>query len=248
VFSQLFVELGYYIVVDRSCRFAVSETTSMAVAVEGMLTQQQADELSDFLALSEWEGLASVHGFSLCDGAGTRFAFGDRIIDLIPFCGAVPIPEVPTDFVHVLGTLPRELASRLRPLGEPASGPVRYELGRDGETSFPDPVYEGAPEWPLDTPAALLSILVPSEDMFLSSGTLRVWTATGPDAVRLRALRAGWLKGEIRGLEEVQFIPIAGRDGHRYRLVLRDVVEFESGDGEAFVSWIDLGQPVAPIP
>ncbi len=238
---QVLAELGSnYVVVDPSCRFTVYDATDghIGAAVEGQLTDDQAAELSAFLALQEWEGLEDFYGLTVCDGSNFRFAWGDRTLALAPACGATA--EQPEAFRHQLTTLSRDLASRLRPLGEPVSGPVRYLLGRGNESPLVDAGFEGAPAWPLE---------IPPESVLLDQGEpgplgLIVQTADGEDARRLRALRTALLDGEF-GVSHASFTPIVQPDGSRYALNVRDVVEFETADGEPFVPWANFETSVA---
>ena len=236
---HVFAELGsFYGVIDPSCRFTVFDAASeyQGEAVEGRLTDEQAAELATFLGLQEWEGFEAIYGLSICDGGSARFAWGERVLDLIPSCGASAGP--PASVLDKLRTVPRELASRLRPLGEPSSGPVRYLLGRGNESPLVDRGYEGAPEWPLD---------ISPESVIRSQGErglgVIVQTADGEDARRLRALRTAFLDGAF-GVRNGSFIPIVQPDGSRYDLQVRDVVEFETAEGEPFVPWADLETPV----
>ncbi len=73
---------------------------------------------------------------------------------------------------------------------------------------------------------------------------LIVQTADGEDARRLRALRTALLDGEF-GVSHASFTPIVQPDGLRYALNVRDVVEFETADGEPFVPSADFETSVA---
>ncbi len=107
---QVLAELGSnYVVVDPSCRFTVYDATDghIGAAVEGQLTDDQAAELSAFLALQEWEGLEDFYGLTVCDGSNFRFAWGDRTLALAPACGASgttgSVPTPADDVVRRLG-------------------------------------------------------------------------------------------------------------------------------------------------
>lgn len=229
----VFAELGsVYVVVDPSCRFAVFDaaTTYQGEAVEGQLTNEQAAELTDFLALEEWASLEPAYGLAMSDGSSTRFAWGGRSLDINYSCGGGLSAEPPPAF---LVEVPGELASRLRPIGQPPSGSVRYSLGLGDQSSLGDPAFEGAPEWPLD---------IPPDEVIRNQATERsAQAAEGDDALQLRALRTAFLDGEL-GTPGGSFIPIVEPDGTRYALHVRDVVEFER-DGAPFVPWANLACP-----
>lgn len=63
-----------------------------------------------------------------------------------------------------------------------------------------------------------------------------VQTAEGEDANRLRAIRTAF----FNGMSSAAFIPIEQPDRSRYTLQARDVVQFETADGEPFVPWVDV--------
>ncbi|MGB5812651.1 MAG: hypothetical protein WBG86_19105 [Polyangiales bacterium] len=243
--SILQTELGHrYIVVDTSCRFVVYDmvTPSIGVAVQGTLTPEQADELSDFLALEEWYELAPGYGpCGVLDAGGTTMKWSDRTVTLGGGSG-VDCAERPSDFRHDLDRVPSELASHLEALGTPVSGAVRYVLvpsDSNGETYPDNPSYANAPEWPLDIPIEVASM--PGEDGagFLGWEHVRVMVADGDDARALRDLRTAFLDGQV-GQPRAWSIPIEQPDGSRYQLELRDVVEFEL-DGQPVVPWLATG-------
>ena len=229
----VFAELGsVYVVVDPSCRFAVFDAAAayQGEAVEGQLTNEQAAELTAFLGLEEWESFEPAYGLAMSDGSSTRFAWSARSLDINYSCGGALSAEPPPAF---LVEVPSEVASRLRPIGQPSSGSVRYSLGLGDESSLGDPAFEGAPEWPLD---------IPPEEVIANQATERTAQgAEGDDALALRALRTAFLDGEF-GTPGGSFIPIEEPDGSRYALHVRDVVEFER-DGAPFVPWANLACP-----
>lgn len=240
---ELFSELGFrFTVISPSCRFAVSDTSQdyQGAAVEGSLTDEQAEELSALLRLDAWDDFEPQYGVSGCDAGWVRYAIGDRVFDVVPFCPISPIPEKPDAFRESTTRI-EEAVSRLRSLGEPASGPVRYVLCRTTSTHRR---YDGAPEWPLDVSVDVASMTTLSEGPpFFEIPVIHV--AEGEDASQLRALRSEFLKGDTSPLGAG--IPIKEPDGARFDLYVRDVIEFETADGKAFVPWVDLDQPVAPI-
>lgn len=241
--AQVLTELGArYVVVDPSCRFVVYDSTSghRGAAAVGQLSKEQAGELSTFLALQEWDDLSPTYGWSACDGPNTRFVWADRLLDLVAFCPASPIQEPPGSFRHDSERLAAEVASRLRPLGEPSDGPVRYLLLADEDGTYPSSGFEEAPEWPLAFPPA--SVALSQEEAM--EADVSVQTAAGSDAQQLRLLRTEFLRGEY-GFSDGFFVPIEQPDGSRFALFVRDVIEFETEDGEPFVPWADLGAPIA---
>lgn len=255
LYSVLQVELGHhYVVVDTSCRFAVFEMNlpSMGSAVEGQLTAEQANELNEFLALEEWDGLEPNYGpCGVPDAAGAVMRWGDRSVSL-GGSSMDPCPELPADFRHDLPALPGELASRLKALGTPASGPARYVLiaGDQNREDYPDDLdYVGAPAWPLDISPEVASMTLSGEDHPLGFGDRQVLVAEGDDARALRFLRAAFLAGQF-GRPYSWLLPIEEPDGSRYQLEVRDVVQFEL-EGQPVVPWLAKGNmrvtTIAPL-
>jgi len=235
--DRVLAELGArYVVVDPSCRFVVyNSREARGGAVSGWLSDEQAQELASFLSLHEWSGLDSEYGWSVCDGAVNRFVWGGRSVDLIPFCPESPIPGPPPSFRHDLQGLAAQLVSSLGPLGEPVAGPVRYLLFRGNHSTNADSQYVGAPAWPLDTPPD--SVAITREEAMSEEASVQ--TASGEDAELLRSLRAAFLNGEF-GVSYGAYVPIEQPDGQRFDLYVRDVVEFETPDGDPFLPWFAL--------
>ncbi|MEM8610205.1 MAG: hypothetical protein AAGF92_24160 [Myxococcota bacterium] len=241
---DVYRELGFvFVAIDPACRFVATESVPghLGTAFVGTLTAAQAAEVSAFLALDQWEELDPVYGAAVCGGSSARYAVGEQIFEVVPSCGAVAFPGPPNDFPHSLARLASELASMLRDLGTPATGDVRYQLLRERAGGNPPPAFNaGAATWPLDVPIDSLS--VPPIDG--SANRLSpVWTATGEDADKLRAVRVAFLEGEF-GFDHEGAMPLADTDGSRFYLFVRDVIEFESASGEASVCWVDFNQPL----
>ena len=231
--AHVLFELGSYVAIDPSCRFAM--TGENGIVHGGTLTSAQADELSRFLALEEWEMLALEYSKSCASHVGpTSFRWGRRRLEL-QNCSLLPPP--PDDFRHDLLELHQEIVSRLEPSSEPLDGPMRYVLVDNSEA------YEGlsivrefrdAPQWPLGDPRTVA--VVETFDGLRPA----VQVVAGDAATHLRAIRNAWAQ-EVIGTRYQLFAPVVGSDGRRYELYIRDVAVGFEVEGGLIVPWLAEG-------
>lgn len=229
--DTLALELGQFVTVDTDCRFVVSEAHdgSLGTAFGGHLTPEQAEELSQTLALHELADLAPQYAIeSNLPLATNRFAWGSHRIEVV---GVAP-EDLPDDLSARLNQLASDSASLLKSWGTPIRGPVRYMV-----TGGPMPASGQAEastiQWPLAIP--LEELALPAQ----GDGSPRLWLATGDDAAALKVLRAAWL--EERGNRNVtRQISITQSNGQTFTITMRDVVEFEV-DASTFVPWATGG-------
>jgi len=236
------MELGFfYVVIDPSCEFAAyaardTSQDSLGTAYAGQLTAEQAQELDSFLSLEAWSSLEAQYGWggTVADAPDNHYAWGDRKVAL----EGTSDPAPPADFPHDLRSLTGRLFIRLKSIGSPVCGPIRYTLGEvSTSTLAASDSHERKPSgWPLMTPPAALATPdgVGFEEQI-------VHVAQDEDAARLRNLRARYLAGEF-GSTTSDAIPIVEPDGTVFKLYARDVVEFER-EGEAFIPWTVLARP-----
>ncbi len=224
-------ELGGYVAIDPSCRFAMS--TSNGVMLGGTLTDAQAEELSAFLALEEWEALEPEYSRSCATHIGpTSFRWGRRSLELHPCSQLEPQPA---DFRHDLLELPGELFDRLEPWSEPLDGPMRYVLVDNSEIEYSDRLFQNVPRWPLGDPDAVA--VVPTYDGLPPEARV----ANGEDAAQVREIRDAWVAEEI-GARYAGFAPVVGPDGRRYELYARDVASDFEVEGGLVVPWLTTGR------
>ncbi|MGB5811653.1 MAG: hypothetical protein WBG86_14040 [Polyangiales bacterium] len=234
---------GSFFAVSPDCRFVVYErlTSSLGMGVEGVLDEEQARSLSELLALEQWENLEPAHSLGSCapDTGGTTYRWGDRSLD-VALCIAGPM--LPSDIRQIHNDL-FDVIEELRALGEPVSGPARYILTPLGAGHVIGAEFDGAPEWPLDLPPALLSLPLrpdPNDDLFLQPTQRKAWVAVEEDAAQLRSLRTSLLNREF-GTTSRGTIPILQPDGFKYRLSFRDVLPGFEEDGRPVVPWLTEG-------
>ncbi len=238
------LEVGhYYFAVAPDCRFVLYEpiTGSLGMAVEGTLDQDQARELSQLLALEQWEDLGPSHRLGQCapDSGGTTYWWGARSLN-VALC--IDAPMLPPNILEIHAAL-YDAIEELQSLGDPVSGSVRYALAPVGDGVGNPVEFNGAPAWPLDiAPEVLSQPLEPdrNNDVFLQPTQRRIWVAEEEDAAQLRSLRTSFLNREF-GTTSSSTIAILQPDGSKYRLAFRDVVTGFEEDGRPIVPWLTEG-------
>lgn len=233
--ARVMFELGSFAVIDPSCKFAIS--SGKGILLGGTLDEAQAEAISRFLALEEWEVLPPEYAGRCASHLGaTIFRWGERRLALLP---CYQIPEQPDDFRHDLLALRSKLIDRLEPWSEPLDGPMRYVLVDNSEAWEVEDSprqFANAALWPLGDPDTVA--VVPTYDGPLPS----VEVATENDAAQVRAIRDASMKGDI-GSQHTYFAPIIGPDGRRYELYSRDVAADFEADGALVVPWLTDAGP-----
>lgn len=232
--ARVMSELGSFVAIDPACGFAMP--LGDGVMLGGTLTDAQAEELSRFLALEEWETLKPEYsGWCASHLGPTSFRWGERSLELQP-CSRLEPP--PVDFRHDLLELRGALLERLEPWGQPLDGPVRYVLVDNSEAhdrEGSDRSFRDAPVWPLGDPDAVAVMET------YDGPPPEVHVASGGEAMLLRAIRDAWVAEEI-GWPYTSFVPVVGPDGRRYELYARDVASDFEVEGGLVVPWLTTGE------